>query len=115
MMFFSSQKINSTLYFLCTWLFSLYLCSGFLNDSADHNWTEQIHRVMLISTYALIYQLPAIVCYALLQRWLKTALFCAVVLSASGHVFVFLDSRLYDLYAFHINAFVWNLLTTPGG
>ncbi|MCU7960505.1 MAG: sulfatase-like hydrolase/transferase, partial [gamma proteobacterium symbiont of Bathyaustriella thionipta] len=30
-------------------------------------------------------------------------------------VFVFLDSRLYDLYAFHINAFVWNLLTTPGG
>jgi len=29
--------------------------------------------------------------------------------------FVFIDSHLYDLYAFHINGFVWNLITTPGG
>ncbi|SIR39831.1 hypothetical protein SAMN05421829_114109 [Aromatoleum tolulyticum] len=28
---------------------------------------------------------------------------------------IFADYRLYELYQFHFNAFVWNLLTTPGG
>ncbi|MCU7940927.1 MAG: sulfatase-like hydrolase/transferase, partial [gamma proteobacterium symbiont of Bathyaustriella thionipta] len=32
-----------------------------------------------------------------------------------SNIFIFIDSRLYDLYAFHINGFVWNLITTPGG
>jgi membrane-anchored protein YejM (alkaline phosphatase superfamily) len=28
---------------------------------------------------------------------------------------VFIDLQLFKLYEYHINAFVWNLVTTPGG
>lgn len=62
-----------------------------------------------------MYQAPAIIGYGILRRWRVFAVFFAVLLSMLGHLFVFFDSRLYDLYAFHLNGFVWNLITTPGG
>jgi len=63
----------------------------------------------------MMYQFPALACYFLLRRWQLTAIILTVLISILGHLFVFADSHLFDLYAFHINGFVWNLLTTPGG
>jgi len=63
----------------------------------------------------MIYQSPALACFFLLRRWQLTAIVLTVLTSILGHLFVFADSHLFDLYAFHINGFVWNLFTTPGG
>ena len=49
-------------------------------------------------------------------RW-KLALVYGLVWLASLIVVivVFTDLQLFKLYEYHINAFVWNLVTTPGG
>lgn len=39
----------------------------------------------------------------------------AVVSASLLLIMVYADYRLYELYEFHFNGFVWNLLTTPGG
>lgn len=109
------KHINSSVYFLCTWLFSIYLCTGFLHNFSSDGLRDQIHILLLLLTYGLMYQSPAIVGYWLLRRWPRIAISVAILFAILGHLFVFFDSRLYDLYAFHINGFVWNLLTTPGG
>jgi len=62
-----------------------------------------------------MYQGPAIVSYWLLRRWRNVAVAFSILLAVLGHVLVFVDSHLYDLYGFHLNGFVWNLLTSPGG
>ena len=110
-----NTKFNIRLYFFCTWLFSLFLCQHFLTGLSYPHLREQIHVVVLTLSYAFIYQLPAVLCYWLFSRWSKLALFGAILFSVLGHLFVFFDSHLYDLYSFHINGFVWNLLTTSGG
>jgi membrane-anchored protein YejM (alkaline phosphatase superfamily) len=62
-----------------------------------------------------MYQVPAIIIYWVFIRWQLVAVSLAICISILGHMVVFFDSRLYDLYAFHINGFVWNLLLSPGG
>ncbi len=110
------KNINANVYFICTWLFSVLLCRYFLQDLPVESFRDRIHSILLLSTYGAMYQAPALIVYFLLRRFsVSTALGFAIILSAAGHIFVFLDSRLYDLYAFHINGFVWNLLTIPGG
>jgi membrane-anchored protein YejM (alkaline phosphatase superfamily) len=110
-----TTRRNIEIYFILTSLFSIYLCSGFFEPIEHSKSIGKIYTVLVISTYGLIYQAPAILSYFLLKRWHRTASYIAVALSITGHLFVFADSHLYDLYGFHINGFVWNLLTTRGG
>lgn len=76
--------------------------------------------------YAALYLLPVIVLTTLLDRllsWLKVApgrrLVATYLLAFLGSSAVLLaiyaDYRLFALYQYHFNGFVWNLLTTPGG
>jgi len=106
---------NITIYFIFTSLFSIYLCSGFFEPIEHSKSIDKIYAVLILATYGVMYQAPAILSYFLLKRWHRTATYIAVALSVTGHLFVFADSHLYDLYGFHINGFVWNLLTTRGG
>jgi hypothetical protein len=39
----------------------------------------------------------------------------AALVFAAVHVFLYLDRLVYRLYDFHMNGFVWNLMTTRGG
>lgn len=39
----------------------------------------------------------------------------AVVLTALVQILLFIDATIFRLYGFHINGFVWNLVTTKGG
>ncbi|MBQ0719455.1 MAG: sulfatase-like hydrolase/transferase [Gammaproteobacteria bacterium] len=110
-----SLKIRMPIYFLCTSLFSVFLCRSFFHFAASDVLLDKSYAVLLIVTYGVMYQLPAMLSYVLLKKWRSLALFTAVVLSVIAHLFVFFDSHLYDLYGFHINGFVWNLLTTRGG
>ncbi|NPE28303.1 sulfatase-like hydrolase/transferase [Methanococcoides sp. SA1] len=110
-----SKRINIKIYFLCTWLFSVFLSSHFLSGVPNETFRDQLHTLMVLSTYGAMYQGPAIVSYWLLRRWRNVAVGFSVFLAILGHVLVFVDSHLHDLYGFHINGFVWNLLTSPGG
>ena len=110
-----TNKINITVYFFGTWLFSVFLSTHYLTGIPDNTLKDQIHTVVVLLTYAAMYQAPAYISYYLLKRWRTTALCIAVFFSALSHIIVFSDSHLFDLYAFHLNGFVWNLLTTPGG
>ncbi|MFW5444098.1 MAG: sulfatase-like hydrolase/transferase [Methylococcaceae bacterium] len=109
------KHINLTIYFIGTWLFSVFLCINFLHDVPNETLRDQVHTIFVLFTYGVMYQAPAIISYWLLRRWRTFAISIAIILSLLGHLFVFADSHLFDLYAFHINGFVWNLLTTPGG
>ncbi len=109
------KKINITIYFLCTWIFSIYLCSFFIQNVPTHTFRDYSHSLLILLTYAMMYQFPAIIAYWIIKRWKTVAITLAVMLTIMSHIFIFLDSRLYDLYAFHVNGFVWNLITTPGG
>jgi len=106
---------NITIYLICTSLFSIFLCSSFFEPVEHSKWIDNIYAVLILVTYGVMYQAPAILSYFFLKRWHRTATYIAVILSVAGHLFVFADSHLYDLYGFHINGFVWNLLTTRGG
>lgn len=109
------KNINVGVYFLCSWLFSIFLCSNFLHDIPNDTLRDQFHVILVLLTYGAMYQAPAIISYWLLRRWRVVALSFAGLFAVLGHVFVFVDSHLYDLYAFHLNGFVWNLVTTRGG
>lgn len=45
----------------------------------------------------------------------RAILWLAVLSMSVLCLLLFIDSQLYMLYGFHLNGFVWNLLTTPGG
>ncbi|MCU7939818.1 MAG: hypothetical protein KZQ64_12905, partial [gamma proteobacterium symbiont of Bathyaustriella thionipta] len=106
------KKINIKIYFFCTWLFSVYLCSFFLQDIPNNTIRDILHSILLITTYAFMYLSPAFLVYWLFKRWIILATVLAIIFSVISNIFIFIDSRLYDLYAFHINGFVWNLITT---
>jgi len=106
---------NITIYFIFTSLFSIFLCRDFFEPVERSTSIDNIYAVLILITYGVMYQSPAILSYFLLKRWRKIGTYIAVTLSVAGHLFVFADSHLYDLYGFHINGFVWNLLTTRGG
>ncbi|MEP1894497.1 MAG: sulfatase-like hydrolase/transferase [Alloalcanivorax venustensis] len=67
--------------------------------------------------YVALYLTPAILATALFHRFVNAGLARAVaVLLTTGIVLIFIvDAQVHQLYGFHLNGFVWNLLVTPGG
>ena len=76
--------------------------------------------------YAALYTLPAWLLNLLLERllpgrerapnWRRNVLYAAAFAAGSLILLaIYADYRLYELYQYHFNGFVWNLLTTPGG
>ena len=50
------------------------------------------------------------------QGWSKTAIYCAAVFAAAAvNILLFADGMIFKMFGFHINGFVWNLITTTGG
>ncbi len=78
------------------------------------------------AVYAALYLLPVVTINFVLERTLATShrthvwrmwLRYAVAMLAGSAVLlaIYADYRLFQLYQYHFNGFVWNLLTTPGG
>ena len=73
--------------------------------------------------YAALYLAPVVMLTALLALFLRQAsparyvllLGAAFVGGCLALLVIYADYRLYGLYQYHFNGFVWNLLTTPGG
>ncbi|MEQ9451615.1 MAG: sulfatase-like hydrolase/transferase [Pseudomonadales bacterium] len=88
--------------------------------------TSQIlYDILLISTYSFVYLLPAIALVYLRDYiakrkltvvWIPYGIDILLVLTATIVVALcYVDTRILDLYGFHLNAFVLNLVLTPGG
>ncbi|MBK6908405.1 MAG: sulfatase-like hydrolase/transferase [Rhodocyclaceae bacterium] len=78
------------------------------------------------ASYSALYLLPVVVINFLLGKvlpthrsshawrmWLRYAV--AMLGGSAALLAIYADYRLYALYQYHFNGFVWNLLTTPGG
>ncbi|MCW9077949.1 MAG: DUF3413 domain-containing protein, partial [Gammaproteobacteria bacterium] len=86
-----------------------------------------IYTALSALCYALIYLLPVILLgqlfHAVLRPgaegappWRSATVYAAAWVSGLIVLaLVFADLQLFRLYEYHINAFVWNLITTPGG
>ncbi len=107
-------------WWVLNYLFALLLSFSFVQAGAPGTAPAWIYAVAVWLTYALVYLLPAIIISRLLWplaagRWRIAYQSFSILLFGISHLLIFADARLYDLFGFHINSFVLNLLTTPGG
>jgi membrane-anchored protein YejM (alkaline phosphatase superfamily) len=113
-------------YFLIVYLVNLGIVSSFTSGLEIVEAPALAFTVLAILSYPLLYLLPSLVLTTSLSLMLlvqtrpavwKTLVICATAcFSATGTIlFLAADRYLFRLYGFHFNAFVWNLITTPGG
>ncbi|HQR50023.1 MAG TPA: sulfatase-like hydrolase/transferase [Methylophilaceae bacterium] len=78
-----------------------------------------LFHVLTWANYSLLYLLPGLLPAVLLARFwpARRMLTAAAAILGTSLCILFIrsDSVIYDLYSFHFNGFVVNLLTTPGG
>jgi membrane-anchored protein YejM (alkaline phosphatase superfamily) len=115
-----------TAYFVVVYLVILGITGSFMLGAEGIGPGAVTFAVMAILSYALFYLLPALVLAAgvnvALVSWGRPAVWKALVICATACLsgtatilFLAADRYLFRLYGFHFNAFVWNLVTTPGG
>ncbi|GAB3291885.1 sulfatase-like hydrolase/transferase [Parahaliea aestuarii] len=104
-------------YFLvANYLLILALTGWIARDGFAGNALAALFTALVLSTYSLLYLLPTLLLSALAWRIHRhMGMACGVVLASFTLLLLLADSRVHDMYGFHINGFVWNLLTTPGG
>jgi len=114
-------------YFFLSYLVILTLCSGYLK-SISFSGTKSIFYVTAVYlSYSFIYLLPALLLTKTvhwLQYWLKKdtpgrmkwlVYTVAIIGTGMTELTVLGDCNVYSIYNFHLNGFVWNLITAPGG
>ena len=118
----SARLLNR--YFFFSWLIAVVQVAGLqslhlLTEPAVAGWT-----LATTLSYAFIYLLPALLLTHLL-RWLLTAFpprgagillaAVAIILAGLTQTLLFADHLIRNMYGFHINGFVVDLVLTPGG
>ena len=98
----------------------LAVCAGFVSGDALRAPGPAAWIGAVWLSYPLFYLLPAFALAGLALRLLSRAAPVvawapAAVLFAAVQLGVYADLRIHELYGFHINGFVWNILTTRGG
>ncbi|MBI4988821.1 MAG: sulfatase-like hydrolase/transferase [Rhodocyclales bacterium] len=118
----SARQLNR--FFLISWLIAVAQVAGLQSarqfaEPAVAGWT-----LAATISYAFIYLLPALLLARLLRRLLAArpvrkapALLAATAIGLSGltQTLLFADRLIRDMYGFHINGFVINLVFSPGG
>ena len=111
-------------FFLLSWLIAVVQVAGLqgarqFTEAAVAGWT-----LAATISYAFIYLLPALLLAHLLRRLLAyrsmrsaPAVLAAAAVGLTGltQVLLFADRLIHDMYGFHINGFVIDLVLTPGG
>ncbi len=122
-------------YLLLSWIALLVTMSGFLGRlpaaSADSP-LGIVYVVAVFVTYGLFYLAPVFGALLVMRRvlaWRTPAAWCervglnpdvlvacaAVLCTTAVQLLIYLDTVIVRMYGFHLNGFVWNLLTTRGG
>lgn len=108
-------------FFCLTWLHTLWLTHAYFagGSGAPGSSLELLFHAAAWPCYSLIYLLPALgvtaLCAGLRPGGSMLPPIAGVLSSALALLLIRADSIVYDLYAFHINSFVLNLVFTPGG
>lgn len=116
-------------FFFVVYLATLALDSSYWPLEGFNRNDTTIYALAVCLTYSFIYILPALVltksvdrimrflhCKESLRPWTAWASYATAILSACLTLMLLLaDTQIYKLYDFHINGFVINLVTTPGG
>lgn len=93
-----------------------YFAAGFEGDWLSAN---TLFHLAAWPFYSLLYLLPALVAAygagRLFPARVGVARALAMILSTAALLFIWADRLIFELYSFHINAFVLNLVTTTGG
>ncbi len=101
-------------YWLFTWL-AVALHLGRFFDLASAPLLA-LYQIVLIGSYALLFIAPIWAVSRLVGRFApKTGAVLSVLLAGGVQLALYGDHLLWQLYGFHLNGFVWNILTTPGG
>lgn len=109
------------LYFALTWLHMLTETVAFFREAAPPAGLSlaYIFHVLTWIGYSALYLLPAFIIVRLLQRFFparaKLIVSMALLLGTLSLLLIRIDRSIFDLYNFHFNGFVLNLLLTPGG
>lgn len=111
-----------TLMFLTVFLMLSLFWRFFESDMAG----VKLYIMVASASYAVLYLLPAVLFTKLAITWLKpqdsqsrsrlwAVYLITWVTSSLVLLLIYGDYRLFELYEYHFNSFVWNLITTPGG
>ncbi|MCD6186452.1 MAG: sulfatase-like hydrolase/transferase [Deltaproteobacteria bacterium] len=124
---FSQRGRLLNYYFLLSYLIILGICSGYLKTISLTGTRTIIYVTAVYLSYSLIYLLPAIfltrIIHSVQYRLKKDdsgrtswLVYATAIFSVGITVMVLLgDYNIYNIYNFHFNGFVWNLITAPGG
>jgi membrane-anchored protein YejM (alkaline phosphatase superfamily) len=110
----SRYRSSDALYWLFTWAaVALHLSLGFERSASP---LLGLYQIVLISSYALLFIAPA----WLLARLTRNTPYglhaiTQIILAGIVQLLIYADGLLWTLYGFHLNGFVWNIITTPGG
>jgi membrane-anchored protein YejM (alkaline phosphatase superfamily) len=115
----ASRSSYTTLWLfgLANYALLLALFRGYVDPARIDGAVPAIFTVGAAVSYPACFVLAALAPSALLL-WIgrrSAAWALAVTLASLLVIAVFTDRRTYEIFGFHLNGFVWNLLTTPGG
>ena len=127
---FSQRNALLNHFFFLSYLVILMVAAPYLKRTALFETAPAaIYVLAVYLSYGFIYLLPAllitkfahlILSWSNKRRNLSPAAArmvdtLAITLTATTTILIFVDAKIFDIFGFHINGFVWNLVTTPGG
>ncbi len=124
----SIARITSR-YFFASYLVVLALSWPFVSTVAGEGLATRLFAPAVWLSYGFLYLLPALLLTLAIRfvagwgarggmvgrkrRWSVWA--TAVAGTTVTGIVLLIDRSVYELFGFHLNGFVWNLVTTPGG
>lgn len=127
---FSQRNALLNHFFFLSYLVILLVAAPYLKRTAVLETVPAAIFVFAVYlSYGFIYLLPALLITKfthLILSWGKknrdlspaaARIFyaLAITLTAGTTIVIFADAKIFEIFGFHINGFVWNLITTPGG
>ena len=116
-------------YFFATYVLILLLCLPYLRRAWLPDFGSDVYALALDLTQTALYLMPALLLTRLAHGVLVrrcpaddssagphlAVCAIAVVLTTFTAVAISADCRIFEIFGFHLNGFVLNLVTTPGG
>ncbi len=126
---YSKRSICLNIYFIICYLFILGISFAYLKTISFVDIRTSLFAVAVYFSYSFIYLLPAFIITKIVQRlstfrrddseaqrWISWVVYgVAIATTLITSILLFTDYTIYSIFGFHLNGFVWNLITTPGG
>lgn len=114
-------------FFFANYVLMLVNLTGFAAAAPKTGFAAVLYILAVMLAYAFVYLIPAgfflsilrgviLICRICRTVYGKILLYAAAAaVMTLTHLIILVDGIIYRMYDFHINGFVWNLLTTKGG